>query len=235
MSKNKLQKFEENKTFTNLIQPTFDEVLCKDYYLKGKWRKDFFKNENPIVLELGCGRGEYTVNLAKTFPNKNFIGFDIKGARLWKGAKMAFESNMNNVAFVRTKIEFLNSFFKNDEIEEIWITFPDPQPNKECKRLTSALFLNKYNSVLKLNGLIHLKTDSKELYEYTNRLIDSCNLQKHLSTNDLYNSGLVNEILKIKTYYENMFLSQNKPITYIKFSLIKGKELFYIEKTDDTP
>lgn len=221
MGKNKHKKFAENQTFSNLFQPEFTEVWGVDFRLKGKWNELHFKNTNPIVLELGCGKGEYTVNLAKQYPNKNFIGIDIKGARLWTGAKEAVELNMSNVAFIRTRIEHISSFFAQGEVSEIWITFPDPQPRpaKARKRLSSSRFLTYYQKFLKPNGLVHLKTDSQGLYEYTKALVEQNGLKVIISTNDLY-SGIVNDpILSIKTFYENQFLEIGKPITYLNFEL----------------
>lgn len=221
MGKNKLKKFAENETFENLFQPSFDDVWRKDHPIKGKWNTSFFKNDNPIVLELGCGKGEYTVNLAKMYPNKNFIGVDIKGARLWTGAKDATEKQMENVAFVRTRIENIVSFFDKDEVSEIWITFPDPQPRpaKARKRLSSSRFLTYYQQFAKPNAIIHLKTDSQGLHEYTKALVEQNNLKVHFCTNDLYNSNIVDSILSIRTFYESMFLEQGKPITYLRFEL----------------
>lgn len=209
------------ETFNNVFQPLTDEVLWKDYFTKGKWHNEIFKNSNPIVLELGCGKGEYTINLAEKFKNKNFIGLDIKGARMWLGARYANQNNLNNVAFLRTRIEFINSCFAENEIDEIWITFPDPQlkENRTRKRLTSSGFLNKYNKLIKPNGIIHLKTDSLELHEYTLSVLEFNNIKPQIATADLYNSEFINEDLEIKTFYENQFLSIGKPITYLKFSL----------------
>jgi tRNA (guanine-N7-)-methyltransferase len=227
VGKNKLKRFAENETFENLFQPIFQEVWNNDFQLKGKWNKDFFKNQNPIVLEVGCGKGEYTVNLAKEYPNKNFIGIDIKGARLWKGAKEATELSMLNVAFIRTRIEHIRSFFAENEVSEIWITFPDPQPrpSKARKRLSSSRFLNYYQNFIKPNGIVHFKTDSQGLHEYTKALVEQNNLKIIHCTNNLYNSSIVSPILTNRTFYESMFLEQGKPITYINFELVKDREL----------
>ena len=206
-------------TFNNVIQASFDEVYKKDYKLKGNWNKDFFKNNNPIVLELGCGKGEYTVGLAKQNPDVNYIGIDIKGARMWRGAKTAIEEGIKNVAFIRTRVDLTNSFFAENEISEVWVTFPDPQPKKYYKRLTSTRFLDYYQKFLKNNGIVNLKTDSLELYEYTNKVVDLNKLEVLINTNDLYNSGIVDDILSIKTFYEQQFLEQGKAITYLKFKL----------------
>lgn len=195
--------------------------------MKGKWNEVFFKNENPIVLELGCGKGEYTVNLSKRYPDKNFIGVDIKGARLWKGAKEADESKLSNVAFVRTRIENIVSFFGLGEVSEVWVTFPDPQlrQSRAMKRLTSSRFLTYYQQFVKPNAFIHLKTDSQELHEYTKALVEQNELKISVCTNDLYNSGIADSILSIKTYYESIFLEMGKPITYLQFELNPQKEL----------
>ena len=197
MGKNKLQKFADNETFENLFQPTFEEVWGKNHSLKGKWNSEYFCNNNSIVLELGCGKREYTVNLAKMYPQKNFIGVDIKGARLWTGAKVAYEQQMQNVAFVRTRIENIVSFFEKNEVGEIWITFPDPQPRpaRAKKRLSSSRFLGYYQNFLTQNGIVHLKTDSLGLHEYTKALIEQNNLKVQVCTNNLYNSGIVDSIL----------------------------------------
>lgn len=221
MGKNKLRKFSENLTFYNLFQPSFEEVWGVDFRLKGKWNGLHFKNSNPIVLELGCGKGEYTINLGQHFQTKNFIGVDIKGARLWTGAKQASQAGMLNVAFIRTRIEHIASFFAPGEVSEIWITFPDPQPrpSKARKRLSSSRFLSYYQHFLKPNGLVHLKTDSQGLFEYAKALVEQNGLTVHYCTNNLYESGIENPILAIKTFYENQFLAQGKPITYLCFEL----------------
>jgi tRNA (guanine-N7-)-methyltransferase len=228
VGKNKLKKFAENETFENLFQPSFDDVWRKNHPIKGKWNSDFFKNDNPIVLELGCGKGEYTVNLAKMYPGKNFIGVDIKGARLWKGAKEATELKMPNVAFLRTRIENIVSFFNQNEVSEIWITFPDPQPRpaKARKRLSSSRFLTYYQQFAKPNAIIHLKTDSQGLHEYTKALVEQNKLKIQVCTNDLYNSGIVDSILSIRTFYESMFLEQGKTITYLRFELDSQAQLY---------
>ncbi|MBP5371773.1 MAG: tRNA (guanosine(46)-N7)-methyltransferase TrmB [Bacteroidales bacterium] len=220
-AKNKLQRFAENETFPNVIQPDFNEVFRKDYRLKQKWATEFWKNSNPLVLELGCGKGEYTVSLAERFPSKNYLGIDIKGARFWRGAKSALEKGLANVAFLRTRIEFIDSFFGNNEVDEIWITFPDPQlrERRAKKRLTSPRFLNMYIQMLKPNAVVNLKTDSKELFDYTKSLLEYNNQKILVATDDLYNSPYCDEILSIKTHYESFYLTQGKPITYIQFRL----------------
>ncbi|MDX9695191.1 MAG: tRNA (guanosine(46)-N7)-methyltransferase TrmB [Bacteroidales bacterium] len=225
MAKRKLARFAEMNTFNHVVQAEFSEVFEKDYKLKGNWNKDFFNNNNPIVLELGCGKGEYTVGLARQNPQMNFIGVDIKGARMWRGAKTALDEGMKNVGFVRTRIDLINSFFAQAEISEVWITFPDPQPKKHYKRLTSTRFLGYYQKFLKNNGIIHLKTDSKELHDYTKALVELNKLETEVCTDNLYDSNFVDQTLSIKTFYEQQFLQKGKPITYIKFKLDIHKTL----------
>ncbi|MBN2349449.1 MAG: tRNA (guanosine(46)-N7)-methyltransferase TrmB [Bacteroidales bacterium] len=219
MTKNKLARFAEIEGFSNVLQPPFEEVFQKDYLLKGKWKSTFFKSENPIILELGCGKGEYTVGLAKMFPGINFIGIDIKGARMWKGASLALKEGINNVTFLRTRIELIESFFEPDEIQEIWITFPDPQPKKAKKRLTSTRFLDLYRKFLVPGGNIHLKTDNKALYEYTLQLARYNKLAIITATSNLYADIQNDPILSIRTFYESQFLEQGLPIHYLKFNL----------------
>ncbi|MFO7827521.1 MAG: tRNA (guanosine(46)-N7)-methyltransferase TrmB [Bacteroidales bacterium] len=225
MGKKKLTRFAEMETFNHVVQPPFNEVLKKDYALKGHWNKKFFKNENPIILELGCGKGEYTVGLARQNSNINFLGIDIKGARMWCGAKTAQLENLNNVGFLRTRIDFVNSFFGKDEVNEIWITFPDPQPKKYYKRLTSTRFLGYYKKFIQSNGYIHLKTDNVDLYQYTKNLILKNKLDLITDIDDLYNSKIDDPVLSIKTYYEEQFLNKGNPICYLKFKLDKTKNL----------
>ena len=226
MGKNKHKRFRENLTFSNLVQPEFDEIFRRDYTLKGRWREDFFGNGNPIVLELGCGRGEYTVALGGKFPDKNFLGIDIKGARLWRGAKTATENGMPNVGFVRTRIEFINSFFAQDEIDEIWITFPDPQlkKNRVKKRLTSPEFLSYYAKFLKPDALIHLKTDCRHLHDYTLAVAGHNSLPVEVADSDIYGTDAADEILSIKTTYEARFLQEGLKITYLRMCLSNIKE-----------
>jgi len=214
MGKDKLRRFAEIETFINVLQ------LDAGKAYKGKWSESFFKNNNPVVLELACGKGEYTVNLAQMFPNKNFIGIDYKGNRIWRGAKTALEDGVNNVAFLRMQIENLVDYFAAGEVDEIWITFPDPQPqlSREKKRLTSPRFLNMYQTVLKPGGAINLKTDNDGLYEYTAEKITELKLKQHINTADLYHSEFADEVLSIKTYYEKKYLKDNKNINYLKFS-----------------
>jgi tRNA (guanine-N7-)-methyltransferase len=226
VGKNKLARWTEFGSYDNVIQPLIRDVAGKDHPIKGRWNSELFKNNNPIVLELGCGKGEYSVGLAENFPDKNFIGIDIKGARMWRGAKTANEKNLPNVAFLRMRIEFINSFFSRDEVDEIWITFPDPHPGarNSNKRLTSPWFLNTYRLFLKDKGLIHLKTDNKELYEFTMRTLAHNNLQTIFSTNDLYSEQSDN-ILSIKTHYEKIYLTSGIRITYLSFRLEKNKNI----------
>ena len=219
--KDKIRKFRENLTFECLIQPTTEEVLGKDHPIKGHWHEKVFKNQNPIVLELGCGKGEYTIALSQRNPDKNFIGVDIKGARLWKGAKYATENALPNVAFLRTRIEFITSLFAENEVSEIWVTFADPQPNKPKKRLTSHQFLAKYKTFLKPDGIIHLKTDRILLHEATLEVIREGGHKLLEANNDIYapESHVAEEITSIKTFYESQFLAKGMPITYLKFVL----------------
>lgn len=221
MSKNKLAKFKELSLLSNTIQPNQKEILTNSFPLKGKWNQEF-KNNNPIVLELGCGKGEYTVNLAEINSEVNYIGIDIKGARIWKGATLAHKNKLDNVRFLRTQIEQLDKFFCDEEISEIWITFPDPQIKyrRRKKRLTSVSMLESYKKILKKKGLIHLKTDSEFLHGFTLGILDSLNVEIIKSTHDLYKSKITNSVLKIKTFYETMFLKKKKPITYICFKFI---------------
>ena len=224
MGKNKLARWTELGSYDNVIQPEIEDVSGKDHPIKGRWNQDLFKNGNPITLELGCGKGEYTVGLANNFPQNNFIGIDIKGARMWRGAKTANEQKLPNVAFLRTRIEFINSFFSSDEVDEIWITFPDPHPGgrNSNKRLTSPWFLNSYRLFLKDKGLIHLKTDNKELYDFTCKVLSHNNVETIISTDDLYTEKIDN-ILSIRTHYEKIFLDAGLKINYLSFRLDKEK------------
>ena len=219
-SKNKLRRFKENETFLNLIQPTREELLS-EFNLKGNW-KDEFKNDNPIVLELGCGKGEYTLALAKEFPNINVIGIDIKGARLWRGAKTALETGLENVRFLRAQIELLPQVFDTSEISEIWITFPDPQIKykRQKHRLVNLKFLNMYKALLKENGLIHLKTDSEFLHGYTLGLLQGLAKEIVYSNHDIYRlAGSPQIVTSVQTFYEKQYLESFKPITYLQFRL----------------
>ena len=219
MAKNKLAKFAEMDTLSNVFQPRHEEIFRTDYKLKGKWNAGVFRNNHPVILEIGCGKGEYTVELAKLFPEKNFIGLDIKGARMWKGAKMAAAENLSNVAFLRMYAELLESAFAPEEVAEIWITFPDPQMSKARKRLTGPRFLSLYQKILRPDALIHLKTDSPFLYAYTAEVLKTNHLPATIQTEDLYGCGYENKILGIKTFYEKQWLSRGKKIKYICFSL----------------
>jgi tRNA (guanine-N7-)-methyltransferase len=224
VGKNKLARWTELGSYDNVIQPEIEDVSGKDHPIKGRWNQYLFKNGNPITLELGCGKGEYTVGLANNFPHDNFIGIDIKGARMWRGAKTSNEQKLPNVAFLRTRIEFINSFFSSDEVDEIWITFPDPHPGgrNSNKRLTSPWFLNSYRLFLKDKGLIHLKTDNKELYDFTCKVLSHNNVETIISTNDLYTEKIDN-ILSIRTHYEKIFLDAGLKINYLSFRLDKEK------------
>jgi tRNA (guanine-N7-)-methyltransferase len=220
MGKNKIARFKENETFTLLHQPAFIDLYKGNFALKGRWHKDFFGNKNPIVLELGCGRGEYTVELAKMFPEKNFIGIDIKGARLWRGAKTATEKNLKNVSFVRTRVDVATSIFAEGEVSEIWITFPDPQPTKARKRLCSPLFLNRYSKFMTKDGVVHLKTDSQMLHEYAKAVLGKNGLTYTEANNDVHlNDASKGSLLEIQTAYEKLFVSRGFSITYLQFHL----------------
>jgi len=214
MGKDKLRRFAEIDTFSNVLQ------LDEGKSFKGQWKANHFRNNNPLILELACGKGEYTVNLAKLFPNKNFIGVDYKGNRIWRGAKTALEEGINNVAFLRIQIENILDYFEPGEVAEIWITFPDPQPqiSREKKRLTFPAFLAKYKTILEPGGIMHLKTDNDGLHNYTREKIEELGLSLHSRTEDLYKSDLVDEVLSIKTYYERKYLADDKNINYLKFT-----------------
>ena len=229
MSKrNKLQKFAELLTFPNVYE-NFDNFpaqeltrLGKKVNLKGKWKEEHFKNTYPITLELACGRGEYTLSLAQKYPHRNFIGIDIKGARIWKGAKIALEENLSNVAFIRTRIESIATFFDTGEIDEVWITFPDPflKKGKKNRRLTALRFLKLYRSILKKGGLVHLKTDEPVLFDFTLETLRTDKACKILYQNpDIYAQALPMEELAFKTYYEKMHLEEGKAIKYIRFTI----------------
>jgi len=228
MSKGKLEKFAEMETFRNVFQYPFSIIDNVPFDMKGHWNQDFFKNDNPIVLELGCGKGEYTVELAKLYPNVNFVGVDIKGARMWTGAKKAIEANLENVAFLRTNIEIIDRFFDIDEVEEIWLTFSDPQMKNAHKRLTSTFFMDRYRHFLVDKGIIHLKTDSNFLFTYTKYMVDVNKLPVLICTEDLYHDNLdsdTRKILSIQTYYESMWIERGLNIKYMKFNLPHKVEL----------
>lgn len=232
MGKGKLSKFAENETFKCLVQPDADEVMRADAPIKGRWNEDMFATmeggrKAPIVVELGCGKGEYTIDLSQRRPEYNYIGVDIKGARLWRGSKTATEMNLPNVAFLRTRIEFINHLFAPEEISEIWVTFCDPQPKKPNKRLTSPMFLDRYRGFLKSGGIVHLKTDSAELHEYTLEVVKEQGLELLCATADLYGGKAAEdpfiaahpELFQVQTHYEKLFLAEGKPITYLAFVL----------------
>jgi tRNA (guanine-N7-)-methyltransferase len=224
MGKNKLKKFAEMETFHNVFQCGAREMLKENpvAVMRGKWHEEYFHNSNPIVLELGCGRGEYTVGLAARYPNKNYIGIDIKGARMWAGAKQAELAGMQNVAFLRTNIELLTHFFAPNEVAEIWITFPDPQMKKATKRLTSTYFMQRYAQLLQPNGLIHLKTDSPFLYTYTQAMVQENNYPLLVDTNDLYAAvptADIDEARSLQTHYEHQWLDRGLTIKYLRWEL----------------
>jgi tRNA (guanine-N7-)-methyltransferase len=228
MGKDKLKRFAAVATYNNVLEPTWEESMNQEYYLKGKWAKDFFKNDNPIVLELACGGGEYTVGLARIHPDKNFLGIDIKGNRIWKGATIAIEDGLNNVGFLRTRIDFIENFFSENEVSEIWITFPDPQKqsNRARKRLTHTMFLDRYRKFLQSSGVVRLKTDSTFLYEFTQTVIKDNNFSVNVDTADVYGQllppqleSLLAKELDIKTFYERKWLEEGKLIKYLEFKI----------------
>jgi|TARA_B110000259_G_scaffold49848_1_gene58503 tRNA (guanine-N7-)-methyltransferase len=219
-SKNKLKRFIENESFSNVIQPSREELMLNQFKFKGNWNKLFFKNTNPIVVELGCGKGEYTINLAKRNPSVNYIGVDIKGARFWRGAKTANEENLDNVVFLRTQIELINCVFNIGEVSEVWLTFPDPQIKYQRRkhRLTNPTFLDLYKKIMNSKGIVHLKTDSEFLHGYTLGLLEGMSIIPLNSNHDIYkNLNAPEEVINIKTHYENIFSEQNKNISYLSF------------------
>ena len=222
MVKNKLKKFAQINAFSNVVQPEV-KFPATNFLYRGMWNSQFFRNDNPITLEIGCGKGEYTLGLARNYPDKNFIGIDIKGDRIWKGAKEALEEGIHNVAFLRIQAERINYFFEKDEVSGIWVTFPDPQPrgSRKKKRLCSPQFLTRYGSLLKPASPIHLKTDSREFFDYTMEVIREEGHTLIFASTDIYNEKNLSEplLLTIQTYYENMFLSKSLPIHYLKFQL----------------
>jgi len=222
VGKNKLAKFADLLTFRNVIQAPVDVPAFQDYPLKGKWSSGFFQNQLPIILELGCGKGEYSVSLAEMFPDKNFIGVDIKGARIWAGAKLALDRGLKNVGFLRTKIEMIGCFFADGEITEIWLTFPDPRMEKNRRRLTAACFLEKYRKILSDKGIIHLKTDSNFLFQYTSALVEKNNLPVFSKISNLYASDMLNEVLAIRTFYEKQWIDRGIEIKYLAFGFDGG-------------
>ncbi|MDF1573951.1 MAG: tRNA (guanosine(46)-N7)-methyltransferase TrmB [Bacteroidales bacterium] len=227
MGKKKLARFADLESLEKVFQPSLEEISDRDYRLKGRWSPDVFGNNRPLILELGCGKGEYTLGLARKYPDRNYMGLDIKGARIWTGAKAAANEKMENVAFLRTRIDFINSFFARDEIEEIWITFPDPQGKRRRrkKRLTGVFFLNKYRSFLKDEGLVHLKTDNRQLYLDTLELLRFNELSVELHSTDIYKENWSDEVVGIQTYYEKRFLEEGMKINYLRFRLPSGKEI----------
>jgi len=226
LAKNKLRKFSQMAQYSNVYQPSLEELKL-GYALQGKWKSKVFKNSNPIVLELGCGKGEYSVGMAQKYPDKNFLGIDIKGARMWQGSTKALNLDLSNVAFLRTRIEFLEYCFTINEVDEIWITFPDPHLKKKRakNRLTHPIFLQRFSRFLNKEGSIHLKTDSQFLHGYTLGIIEGCQHILEDAEHDIYNAQLYRPNLEIKTHYEKLFLKQSSPITYLRFKL-KPKNQF---------
>lgn len=234
MARHKLAQFAENETFAHMFYRSYEE-LQKGFSLKGNWKQAFFKNNYPITLELGCGKGEYTVGLAKKYPNRNFIGIDLKGARLWHGAKIVQQEGLKNVAFIRTKIDQLLSFFAENEVDEIWLTFSDPQPKIERRRLSSPRFLNLYREILVPNGIIHQKTDNRELFDYTLDVVRYFDFQLDYFSYDIYKDSKNSDAVEIQTFYEKMFLKEGIPINYMEFRLNKKfakNELLVLPKKD---
>ena len=223
MGKGKLAKFADMAKYENVFQYPYSVVENVPFEMRGHWNEEYFHNDNPIVLELGCGKGEYTVGLAKLFPNVNFIGVDIKGARMWTGATQAINEGLKNVAFLRTNIEIIERFFTEDEVQEIWLTFSDPQMKNPRKRLTSTYFMNRYRKFLKDGGVVHLKTDSNFLFTYTTYMVERNKLPLLVRTEDLYHTDgfdeQTNTILNIQTYYESMWIERGLNIKYMKFEL----------------
>jgi len=227
MSKGKLAKFADMETYENVFQYPYSVAEQVSFDMRGRWREEYFHNDNPIVLELGCGKGEYAVELAKLYPNKNFIGVDIKGARMWTGATKALKEGQKNVAFLRTNIEIIDRFFAPDEVQEIWLTFSDPQMKNPRKRLTSTYFMERYRRFLTDGGIIHLKTDSNFLFTYTSYMIEKNQLPVIVKTEDLYHDNQIDdkELLSIQTYYESMWLARGLNIRYVKFQLPRDGQL----------
>lgn len=219
MGKNKLSKFADLATYEHVVQITYKELAAEEFRFKGKWSEAFFGNSNPIILELGCGKGEYTVKLASHFPEFNFIGIDIKGSRMWKGATQAKDSGLKNVGFLRTNIENIRMFFAGGEVSEIWLTFPDPQMKKTRKRLTATNFIESYRQIMVPDGIIHLKSDSNFMYRYTEAMVAENQFEVIRQTDDLYHSELLDEVLAIQTFYEKQWLDRGLSIKYLAFRL----------------
>lgn len=227
MGKGKLKKWNENKTFSHVYEPSLQEIIDGKEFMKGEWHKDVFGNDRPITLELGCGKGEYSVALARKYPERNFIGVDIKGHRFWRGAKTSHEEGLSNVAFLRTRIEFIAQFFNPNEIDEIWLTFSDPQPKDEkgTKRLTSPKFIERYKKFMKPGGLIHVKTDSPLLYEYTLEALEKEKYEILMNSNDVHGTLVhevdedLAEILSVRTHYEQIWSAKGRSINYIRFKV----------------
>ncbi|HCY42791.1 MAG TPA: tRNA (guanosine(46)-N7)-methyltransferase TrmB [Prolixibacteraceae bacterium] len=225
MGKNKLKKFADMATYEHVVQVPFRQLQSEEFQFKGKWSRDFFGNDHPVVLELGCGKGEYTVKLAQHFPEVNFIGIDIKGSRMWKGATQAKEMNLKNVGFLRTNIENIRLFFAEGEVAEIWLTFPDPQMKKTRKRLTATNFIESYRRIVGPNGIIHLKSDSNFMYKYSEAMVNENQFVVIQKTEDLYHSEILNEVLSIQTFYEKQWLDRGLSIKYLSFRLNHGEPL----------
>ncbi|MFC2102469.1 tRNA (guanosine(46)-N7)-methyltransferase TrmB [Bacteroidota bacterium] len=216
MAKKKLIHFTENLSFPHLFQPRYPD-LHPEFWLRGRWGADFFKNDQPITLELGCGKGEYTIGLARENKRRNFIGIDIKGARLWRGCKTVEEESLGNVAFIRSRADHIEQFFQPGEVSEIWITFPDPQAGKERKRLTAPVFINRYQRILKPGGTVHLKTDDLDFFSYTKEILKDYPVEILLETEDLYHAYKSEPVAQIQTHYESIWLEQGKKIAYLRF------------------
>lgn len=222
MSKNKLSKFAEIRELPNVIEVSYADLEQAPFGYRGEWSHRFFGNDFPLVLELGCGKGEYTVGLAEHYPDRNFIGVDIKGARIWTGARSSYDLGIRNAAFLRTHIELLDRFFAPGEVSEIWLTFPDPQMKKQRKRLTSTTFLEHYRHILKPDGRIHLKTDSNFLYHYTSSLVHLNGFPVEAETADLYDSPWADAAMGIRTYYEQQWLDRGMKIKFLSFVPLQG-------------
>ena len=218
MGKNKLKRFAENLAFEHVFEPPYSVISSDSFENKGRWNQ-FFKNDNPITLELGCGKGEYTIGLAELYPDRNFIGLDLKGSRLWVGASYAQKHQLKNVAFIRSRVDFIKALFADKEVSEIWITFPDPQNKKRRKRLTFPRFLQLYSDILEEGGVVNLKTDSDKLYHYTKSVVEKNNLTLIKASEDIYNSSFLNDELRIETFYESLFTAKGDNINYIAFKL----------------